>query len=231
MDFQYVTGKPEGRHEAKVVANGYKWVRTNAIGPFNSNKDIDFSAPDRILPHSHHSINTHLIVKGDLTVTIESESQRKYTISTAAEAAKELVVKPGVTYRGRSTQGCRFVKGHRSLSPGSAERFIDRGTLRIVSESGGACQLVSERTLKLWLREAKFNPHGKAEPKKGEDYILQYNTDDKKSTWVERRARLELARWFENEWKDENRRWPRKYTRYLVVFVILVAIIWQVFIC
>ncbi|KAK7748490.1 hypothetical protein SLS62_008530 [Diatrype stigma] len=235
MDFIYKYGGPQGPHEQRVAAGGYKWVRTNELFPTQAHRKIDFARPDRLLPHSHHGENTHLIVKGDLCIeshakndergrgrgryrTSPSPSNReRFEISTALGSAQEKTVGPGVTYEGSTRQGCRFVEGHRRLSPATAERFIDRGTLQAVPFNlssilrGGTRYrqqqpLPAQATLQRWLRNAEFQPHGGNMgvsllgllPWWGKREILTFR--DAPASESERRAQREIKRWFEIEW-------------------------------
>ncbi|KAI1079194.1 hypothetical protein F5B20DRAFT_581616 [Whalleya microplaca] len=217
MEFKYVRGRPATRPEQDAVAAGWKWVRTNTIVATLHHKDINFANPDRLLPHSHHGENTHIIVDGDLCImSTEGGKSNKSEISTAAEAKKELIVNPNVAYRGTSRRGCSFVEGHRALSPATAERFIDRGTLRAVELQPGSCPLPEEWQLKKWLREATFYPDGKAYPNyaKGEKPILQYR--DHPVSAKEIRAQKEISKWFEKEWKPMG--WPKYLAITTMVF-------------
>lgn len=162
--------------------------------------------------------STHLIVQGDLTIESHNDERgrshrRRFEISTAPGADKEKPVGPGIRYEGSSRNGCQFVEGHRHLSPASAERFIARGTLRVVrvpsasaSASASASEVWSlpdEAKLKSWLRSAKFRPGGKAEPRwwwDCEPKIVEFS-GEKPASKSERLAQREIARWFEREWK------------------------------
>ncbi|KAI0008586.1 hypothetical protein F4779DRAFT_618464 [Xylariaceae sp. FL0662B] len=220
MDFVYIQGKPECLQERQAVAAGWRWVRTNTIGPTHLDKPIDFANPDRLLPHSHHSINIHLIVVGDLCIESYQNGRRnRFEISSISTADQECVIQPNVVYKGTSRHGCSFIEGHRSLSPRTAERFIDRGTLRAVELRRGSCRLPETTTLKRWLREAEFRPGGKAEPDptRGEWLILTYA--DEAVSEADRRARKEIAKWFEKEWRQ-----PKSWSWGLIGLYLIVGL-------
>lgn len=162
-------------------------------------------------------------MQGDLTIESHNDERgrshrRRFEISTAPGAAKEKPVGPGIRYEGSSRSGCQFVEGHRHLSPASAERFIARGTLRVVrvpSASASASAFASaskmwnlpdEAKLRSWLRDAKFRPRGKAELRwwwwwwGSEPKIVDFS-GPKPASESERLAQREIARWFEREWK------------------------------
>ncbi|KAK6067971.1 riboflavin kinase [Seiridium cupressi] len=134
MDFKYIN-EPEDRYELAVLDANYKWIRTNEVmktrsGGFDIKKGID-----RLLRHSHSGINTHLIRKGDLEFRMDSARGRPVThvIDSDPSGSKhELKVYRGRRYEATSKRGAKFVEGHRSLSPATAERFMDRGTLLAV---------------------------------------------------------------------------------------------------
>ncbi len=217
MYFAYANGGPQGAHEQRVADGGYKWVRTNQLFPTREDRAIDFGRPDRLLTHSHHGWNTHLIVEGDLSIESHEEASRgrphrRSEISTAPGAETESVVRPGLPYSGTTRRGCRFVEGHRNLSPRSAERFVDRGTLLAVfggdvgdgyyPQPWGRLTAPGQARVREWLRGARFRPDGKAEPDllRGEWPVLEYKQEPGSES--ERRAQLEIARWFEREWRD-----------------------------
>ncbi|KAI8627847.1 hypothetical protein F5Y19DRAFT_486471 [Xylariaceae sp. FL1651] len=202
MDFVYVAGKPEGPQEMMVAAAGWKWVRINTIHPTRHNRAINLANIDRIPLHSHHGENTHVIVTGDLCIeNIDGEKRNFSEISTARGAAKELIIKPNIKYRATSKEGCSFVEGHRCLSPRTAERFIDRGTLKAVELEGGNCSLPDEEVFKTLLRGVKFNPAGRARPNryKGEKPILIFPHSE---SHISLALQRELANWFEKEWQQ-----------------------------
>lgn len=117
-------------HEQAVIDAGYPWVRTNPLMPTWMSPGRDPRAnppPDRLNWHGHHGINTHLIVEGDLTLMkpkkmFGQNHVAAVTLSTDLGAPKELSVAPDEMYVGTTQQACRFVEGHRCLSPTSAHR-------------------------------------------------------------------------------------------------------------
>lgn len=123
----------DSAHEQAVVDAGYPWVRTNPLMPtwMSPGRDPrelrDNPVPDRLNWHGHHGINTHLIVEGDLTLMkpkkmFGQDHITAVTLSTDLGAPKELSVAPDEVYLGTTQQACRFVEGHRCLSPTSAHR-------------------------------------------------------------------------------------------------------------
>lgn len=83
--------------------------------------------PDRLNWHGHHGVNTHLIVEGDLTLLkpkkfFGQNHVAAVTLSTDLGAPKEAPVAPDEVYVGTTQQACKFVEGHRCLSPRSAHR-------------------------------------------------------------------------------------------------------------
>lgn len=131
--FRVVRGKVYSAHEQAVLDAGYPWVRTNPLKPTHAapGKDLRFDVtPDRLNWHGHHSINTHLIVDGDLTILklkkmFNQDHISAITISNRFGDKKELSVVPDEMYAGTSQQSCKFVEGHRSLSPASARRVSE----------------------------------------------------------------------------------------------------------
>lgn len=118
-------------HEQAVIDAGYPWVRTNPLmptwlSPGADPRPID-PVPDRLDWHGHHGVNTHLIVEGDLTLMkpkkmFGQNHVAAVTLSTDLGAPKELSVAPDEMYLGTTQQACKFVEGHRCLSPRSAHR-------------------------------------------------------------------------------------------------------------
>ncbi|KAK9792114.1 hypothetical protein SCARD494_07162 [Seiridium cardinale] len=73
--------------------------------------------------------------KGDLEFRMDSARGRPVTHvidSDPSSSKHELKVYRGRRYEATSKRGAKFVEGHRSLSPATAERFMDRGTLLAV---------------------------------------------------------------------------------------------------
>lgn len=117
-------------HEQAVLNAGYPWVRTNMLIPTWASPDADPRSnpvPDRLKWHGHHGVNTHLIVEGDITLMklkkmFGQNHISAVTMSTAPGAPKEAPVAPDEIYAGTTQQACKFVEGHRNLSPMSAHR-------------------------------------------------------------------------------------------------------------
>jgi hypothetical protein len=105
--------------------------------------------------HSHHSLNTHLVLTGriaffkknpDLAPPISSAHpppRRSFHINPPVSGSDQdisglcdkysglITVKEGVVYRaGLETEECRFVEGHSVLSPTTRGRLILRGNIR-----------------------------------------------------------------------------------------------------
>lgn len=164
MRIKYIDGPPTDAHENAVIKAGYRWVRTNTLGP-----------DGRLGMHGHSGPNTHLIVAGSLQFenstgkskycrsledVVENPKLVKIVLDEADPTARKELHVPGHNfYKAVSAEGASFVEGHRSLSPQTAERFIDRGTLRIVPDEGTTAWPEQEALQKL-LREAKWFPRG-----------------------------------------------------------------------
>jgi len=231
MDFVYRPGHPSSQHEKQLAAE-FPWVRTNSIEATRVGEKFDPQRPDRLGMHSHHGENTHLIVSGDLDMEIMGGTRKGEHLRISADRGsgyeREGIVPPHVPYAATSQNGCSFVEGHRSLSPRSAERFIDRGTLRAVARNAAArCDLPDDETLKRYLRQVKFDPTGKASPSRlrGETRIL---TPTAGCPRISDSAQLALAQWFENEWREQSN--SSSPTFMMVVLIgLLVAIVWHIF--
>ncbi|KAI2632879.1 hypothetical protein GGS21DRAFT_146319 [Xylaria nigripes] len=222
MDFVYVRGKPEGPHEKRVAAAGFRWMQTNRLNPTSMLKHLNPTGniPDRLPPHSHHGVSTHLIVEGDLRIERVYDS---YELSNAPGAIRQDLVPPETTYSATSKNGCSFVEGHYRLSPRTAERFLDRGTLRAVNS--GLDALPDDETLKSWLLQVEFDPRGKACPDgaKGEKAILDIR---KTNPPMCPSIHFALSKWFEKEWepKDWYQRRPAADADRNCIFVLLFAV-------
>ncbi|KAF2968515.1 hypothetical protein GQX73_g5046 [Xylaria multiplex] len=206
MDLAYINGVPQGPHEVNLIAQGFTWVHTNTIAPtqFNIiNMAMNSGWPDRIDPHSHHGLNTHLVIKGDLYIQRQGHRgiRERYVISSFRGGTRQDLVPPNTTYSGASSGGCTFIEGHKCLSPQSAERFIDRGTLKLVRKPGATWRHPNDSDLKSWLRTVKFDPEGKAYPDflKGEKPILDTSQVHPP---IPRDFLNDLSEWFENEWQN-----------------------------
>ncbi|KAI1738101.1 hypothetical protein F4680DRAFT_450184 [Xylaria scruposa] len=203
MDMVYDSSRPSTHYE-RILINDWKWLNINTINPtqFSQNAAVidDNGRPDRLNRHSHHGESTHCVITGDLRILRIYEPRLLYEISDAIGAERQDHVPPKTLYSATSKRGCTFVEGHKCLSPKSAERFISRGTLKVVDKSARKSFPTNEQ-LGIWLRQVKFNPNGKAFPdlSRGEMPIL----DDK---GVEPRmpddVYADLSQWFENEWQE-----------------------------
>lgn len=128
--FRPILPTVESAHEQAVIEAGYPWVRTNPLIPTWMSPGADPRSnpvPDQLNWHGHHGVNTHLIVEGDLTLMklkkfFGQNNIAAVTLSTDRGAPKELSVAPDEVYLGTTQQGCKFVEGHRCLSPRSAHR-------------------------------------------------------------------------------------------------------------
>lgn len=118
-------------HEQAVIDAGYPWVRTNPLVPTWMSPGADPRSigrvPHKLNWHGHHGVNTHLIVEGDLTLLkpkkmFGQDHIAAVTLSTDLGTPKELSVAPDEIYLGTTQQACKFVEGHRCLSPTSAHR-------------------------------------------------------------------------------------------------------------
>lgn len=125
--FQLIRPIVNSPHEEAVIEAGYPWVQTNSLIPtrmsLGANRH-DKPIPNRLNLHSHHGENTHLIVEGDLTLK-RANNYFEDTLYSYGNGPKELPVPPDEVYSGTTAQGCKFVEGHRCLSPRSAHRVIN----------------------------------------------------------------------------------------------------------
>lgn len=208
--FRY--GEPNfSEHEKAVREAGYPWVRTNPLIPTWMTPGPDqrppAESPDRLNAHGHHGVNTHLIVSGDLTIRKVTKFHGQtaipaLTISTDPGSPKEAAAVGNEMYWGTTERGCTFVEGHRCLSPATANRFMDRGTLKWVDDEGYELSRSQQNYIKNQLQGAIF-------------------------TWdaLQRRASIRfpdhnstteiLERWFKREWEcDQSRNGPLLAVRY-----------------
>ncbi|CAJ2502607.1 Uu.00g100010.m01.CDS01 [Anthostomella pinea] len=191
MPFNYVQGESESLHEKAVQKAGYPWVRINDVlptrkGPFDRNQGID-----RLLAHSHHGPNTHLIVKGDIEFNSHDDPANNIVMGVK-KGQKEIAFKPpGLVYSAVSKSGGSFVEGHQCLSPRSAERYIDRGTLDVAfdvnSENDGGQDLPSVEVVKDRLVKAQFKP---------DTYPIMHFNRCPAATRGQQDAQKQIARWF-----------------------------------
>ncbi|KAI1289123.1 hypothetical protein F5Y03DRAFT_404069 [Xylaria venustula] len=196
VDFRYVTGGPQGVFEQALANQGWRWIRTNTID--RTGEGASNGKPDRLGKHSHHGKSSHLVASGDLRVRRHCGDYGTYEISDRIGGKRQDLVQPNTPYSATSSRGCEFAEGHEKLSPRSAERFISRGTLRLVRENGATWEYPSDAELRTWLTSLKFNPDGKARPNlaKGENPIL----DASNAPGIPRDLLEALSEWFEKEW-------------------------------
>ncbi|KAG8156952.1 hypothetical protein KVR01_013174 [Diaporthe batatas] len=199
--FRVVRGTTYSAHEQAVLDAGYPWVRTNALVPTWSSPDKDprgVAVADRLNWHGHHGVNTHLIVEGDLTLMklkkmFNQNHVSAVTVSSEPGALKELSVAPGEMYAGTSQQACRFVEGHRCLSPASAHRYMTRGTLEWVDKTGKAARRADREYVLRQLAGAVFETKF--------DFAVMRRVatctfeDDNQVT-------RGMSQWFSREWND-----------------------------
>ncbi|KAI0445805.1 hypothetical protein F4803DRAFT_547846 [Xylaria telfairii] len=229
MDIVYNNDRPGGPQEEQLLSQGWKWVNTNTINPTQfaqKNTVLDANGrPDRLGEHSHHGESTHNIIIGDLRVQRTQEPRLLYEISTEPGAKRQDHVPPKTRYKATSTQGCTFAEGHRCLSPESAERFISRGTLRVVNKRPHR-SFPTNNQLGIWLRQVKFNPDGKARPnlRMGEKPILDAS---RANPAMPEDVHMDLAEWFENEWRRpyELTALLRRFILFLLGYLILSTIL------
>ncbi|KAI1123903.1 hypothetical protein F5Y10DRAFT_269588 [Nemania abortiva] len=225
VDFVYARGGPISSEEREVRDQGWKWVNTNSINAtqYDPTKHTiaDPTKPDRLETHSHHGSSTHMVVSGDLCIQRRQDDYRVYEISSAPGSERQDRVEPSVKYSATSEEGCTFVEGHKCLSPESAERFISRGTLRMVDRRR-RINFPSSDAIRTWLRQVRFNPDGKAHPKwwKGEEAILDTRgarppmRDD---------VNTDLLEWFEYEWQKS--RPPGRTNSFGIVWQVILIMI------
>ncbi|KAK2598238.1 hypothetical protein N8I77_011663 [Diaporthe amygdali] len=165
--FRLVPPNNHSPHEQAVIKAGYPWVRTNCLVPTWLSPDSDprpKSIPDRLNPHGHHGINTHLIVEGDLTLIpvkkfFGKDHVAAKTMSTDPGSQKELSVAPYEIYWGMTQQACKFVEGHRNLSPRSVHRYMSRGGLEWIDKTGRAVKGTERTFILQQLDGADFKTH------------------------------------------------------------------------
>lgn len=193
--------------------DGYPWVQTNRliptwcpisrIGPTPLPAAISQFPIDRLNRHGHHGLNTHLILKGDLTLErikySHYQRQPVEKIQISAEGPmKEAAVGPGDIYQGSTEKGCEFVEGHRCLSPTTALRFFDRGTICWFNKDGVAAPMADQTFIAKLLRNS---------PNFGKrDGALVFAVPGVSRLRRHDRVRLaaELKQWFEAEWVGDD---------------------------
>lgn len=197
--------------QESVVSNGYPWVQTNKLIPTWSAFSFPYPLPeavanlpiDRLNRHGHHGLNTHLVLSGDLTLEKvryslhERVPLEKIKIS-ADGPVKEAPVGPGDIYLGTTEQGYEFVEGHRCLSPTTALRFVDRGTLCWYNKDGEAAVIEEQSFINDQLR--RHSKFGKV------DGVLVFEVPNihlLRNTTRQRLAR-ELGKWFQAEWTEDD---------------------------
>ncbi|KAI0099840.1 hypothetical protein GGR51DRAFT_576051 [Nemania sp. FL0031] len=247
MDFIYARSKRPSLEELGLRGQGWKWVNTNTINATQYGQHQDTKSnngiPDRLATHSHHGESTHRVISGDLCIRRNVTEKRRrsylagnnglyatrehgghsvYEISSAPGSNRQDRVQPNIKYSATSKTGCTFVEGHKCLSPESAERFLARGTLE-VTDNRRRCGYFPDRiALQEWLRQVKFNPNGKAHPRrwKNERPILDTSRVQKP---MPEDVNTDLLEWFENEWHGPK---PRMEMELVWVFAaIAIAIV------
>lgn len=141
-------------HEQAAIDAGYLWPSRVPLMPYSERNDArnrarmhgyNLRGPnDRLNPHVHHSRNTHLIVKGRLTITTmhgpaydyQYVSINRIDADNPDLGQREFTVNPGQWYRGEAgrDQSCIFIEAHKILSPGTAERFERRGDISWIAD-------------------------------------------------------------------------------------------------
>lgn len=88
-----------------------------------------FRRDGRLLQHRHHSNNTHFIIAGSIAIARSRDDEPR--TRGADKGPGEWVTLPrNVDYIGEAGEdGCTFVEGHTLLSPTTAERYFQRGTI------------------------------------------------------------------------------------------------------
>lgn len=210
--------KPVDPAQQWVVMDGYPWVQTNRliptwcpisrVGPTPLPAAISQFPIDRLNRHGHHGLNTHLILKGDLTLErIKYSDYERAPVDRIRISAdgplREAAVGAGDIYLGTTERGCEFVEGHRCLSPTTALRFFDRGTIRWFDQDGVAAPMADQTFIATQLR--KGPEFGKR------DGALVFEVPGVSHLRRHDRVRLaaELKTWFEAEWiGDDLERMP-----------------------
>ncbi|KAI0455753.1 hypothetical protein F5B21DRAFT_470529 [Xylaria acuta] len=223
MNFVSDNSRPRGPQEQRLLDQGYIWINTNTINPTQLDRketvtDAD-GRPDRLGEHSHHGESSHNVISGDLRIQ-RSRPRFVYEISSEPGAVRQDLVPPNVLYSATSQRGCTFVEGHKCLSPESAERFISRGTLKVV-DGRTRRSFPTNNQLRIWLRQVKFNPNGKAHPDslRNEEPILDARHANPP---IPDDVYDDLSRWFENEWHRSKRLRGDRHVRWVLwTFIIL----------
>lgn len=182
--FDYIH-RVDSPHEQSVVEAGYPWVRTNVLKAWRKqiqdkghpgDAEVINKRPHSLNLHSHHGRNTHFLVTGDLTLDRESfhnsDYQEKtiklhdgvtypkpwwwYLLFGMPTKNLEAPVGPGDIYRGTTEYDCAFVEGHRCLSPTTAARYMDRGTLTWFDRSNRPASMQDLDYIRKQLAQATF---------------------------------------------------------------------------
>lgn len=218
-------------HENAVIAEGFAWVQTNPLRPEwidgvtkdTTADDIAGLAPQVLNPHQHHSRNTHLIVEGSLTLRQVGDLSgnhdddkknmkkrpcrpKKLTISNNGTDPRFATVPAHVVYDGKPSDGknCLFVEGHTCLSPSTALRFMNKGTLKWFDEDGEVLPDKDQEYVKRQLRTHYTVQYDNGGGGGGDD---DDDDEDGDPNFVFRfRGRKPLAAdmraWFAEEWED-----------------------------
>lgn len=120
----YILRGPLSDAEIAVQRSGYPWVSTTVLVP------PEHSGQSQLGRHKHHSQNTHLILRGQLTLTFDNGETITLDANSRDPRRKEMKVAPGIWYWGvAGPNGATFVEGHSDLSPTTERRFKGRGNL------------------------------------------------------------------------------------------------------
>jgi len=124
-------------------------IRTGSLGkhPFplssKAQKLTSQFSGGRLNKHGHNNPNTHKVLFGGMKI-VRPDSEAKYI--QAASAGSSVPVAQDVCYIGvAGDKGCLFVEGHKLLSPTTAARFADRGTIvKCCEDDAGAMETTDQ---------------------------------------------------------------------------------------
>ncbi|KAI1176483.1 hypothetical protein F4777DRAFT_577978 [Nemania sp. FL0916] len=234
MDFVYAEGTPSGVEAREVLNQGWRWVNTNTINAtqLGAQPVALNGKPDRLGKYFHHSQSTHRIVRGDLQIkqhktdANDHRDHRTYELGTYDGYTKQDRVEPETRYSATSKYGCQFVEGQQCLSPESAERFINRGTLKAVNKRRGRTEFPSSDAMRTWLLQVKFDPKGKARPNwlRGEKPILDISGVNPP---LPADVQDDLLKWFENEWQRPRQHSLVRNSTQIVYAILAILMLWH----
>ena len=261
MDFEYTHGGLLTDEEQYVADQGYKWVQTDELQPPDpaGDRKVDVRQLDRQLPHTHHGWSTRLLMAGDLRIEDRGRGRARedggpgkrhvVELSMVPGKRREHAMDPGRVYAGSTRRGCRFVEGHRRLTPADAERFTANGTLWLRMPGLDADTDVDTDTICRWLRRARFTPTptpapaplgpwwsglglgggvaGKKEgdrERKKETQVLEFR--DEPADEAQRLAQEHIAKWFQDEWRGYEEDWNESMESVLLLlsFHVMAAV-------